>query len=141
MGKEPEDHPQFLHGCIPCNVCAPLYLFHGPYGTGKTSTVRVFAMALNCESNNKPCCTCKGCSRSLYTMDLCSGNRISGFEKIKTLLQNTSFAQRIPGLVGPSSFVSQLVNLGVTKPSLSGPSSFASYFSRQERSSVLDFLF
>ncbi|PWA77693.1 protein STICHEL-like 3 [Artemisia annua] len=54
-------------------------------------------MALNCESNNKPCCTCKGCSRSLYTMDLCSGNRISGFEKIKTLLQNTSFAQAIPG--------------------------------------------
>ncbi|PWA55431.1 P-loop containing nucleoside triphosphate hydrolase [Artemisia annua] len=30
-------------------------------------------------------------------MDLCSGNRISGFENIKTLLQNTSFAQAIPG--------------------------------------------
>ncbi|PWA83922.1 P-loop containing nucleoside triphosphate hydrolase [Artemisia annua] len=88
---------RFLHGCIPCNVCAPLYLFHGPNGTGKTSTVRVFAMALNCESNNKPCCTWKGCSESLYTMDLCSGNRISGFEKIKTLLQNTSFAQAILG--------------------------------------------
>lgn len=78
-------------------MIAPLYLFHGPNGTGKTSTARVFAMALNCESNNKPCCTCKGCSRSLYTMDLCSGNRISGFEKIKTLLQNTSFTHAIPG--------------------------------------------
>ncbi|KAL4584476.1 hypothetical protein LXL04_009078 [Taraxacum kok-saghyz] len=55
-------------------------------------------MALNCEStfhNTKPCCSCKGCSRSLYTMDLCSAN---GFGKIKTILHNTSFTQAIPGL-------------------------------------------
>ncbi|KAJ0851705.1 putative DNA-directed DNA polymerase [Helianthus annuus] len=77
---------------------APLYLFHGPNGTGKTSTARVFSMALNCEStydnNTKPCCNCKGCSRSLYMMELCSG---SGFEKIKTLLNNTSLAQTVSG--------------------------------------------
>ncbi|KAL4562611.1 hypothetical protein LXL04_026639 [Taraxacum kok-saghyz] len=38
---------------------------------------------------------CTGCSRSLYTMDLCSAN---GFGKIKTILHNTSFTQAIPGL-------------------------------------------
>ncbi|KAI3724746.1 hypothetical protein L2E82_36534 [Cichorium intybus] len=90
-----------LSNAIKKKKIAPLYLFHGPNGTGKTSTARVFAMALNCEStchNAKPCCSCKGCSRSLYTMDLCSANSISGFGKIKTLLHNTSFAHAIPGL-------------------------------------------
>ncbi|KAL7612536.1 hypothetical protein Lser_V15G04741 [Lactuca serriola] len=90
-----------LSNAIQKKKIAPLYLFYGPNGTGKTSTARVFAMALNCEStfhNTKPCCSCKGCSRSLYTMDLCSANCISGFEKIKTLLHNTSFNQAIPGL-------------------------------------------
>lgn len=89
-----------LSNAVQKKKVAPLYLFHGPNGTGKTSAARIFAMALNCESNihDKPCCNCKGCSRSLYTMELCSGNRISGFEKIRTLLQNTSFAQAITGL-------------------------------------------
>ncbi|KAF5956144.1 hypothetical protein HYC85_009000 [Camellia sinensis] len=80
---------------------ARLYLFHGPNGTGKTSTARIFAMALNCESTSlikpKPCWSCRGCSRSLYIMELCSGSRIAGFERIKTLLQSTSFTQAIPG--------------------------------------------
>lgn len=90
---------QTLSNAVQKKKIAPLYLFHGPNGTGKTSAATVFAMALNCESTNcKPCCSCKGCSRSLYTMKLCSGNRISGFENIKTLLRNTSFAQAIPGL-------------------------------------------
>ncbi|KAF8406786.1 hypothetical protein HHK36_008878 [Tetracentron sinense] len=78
---------------------APLYLFHGPSGTGKTSTARIFVMALNCESTSltKPCGSCRGCSRSLYIMELCSGSRISGFERIRTLLQNTTFTQAISG--------------------------------------------
>ncbi|KAA8528828.1 hypothetical protein F0562_036183 [Nyssa sinensis] len=78
---------------------APLYHFHGPSGTGKTSTARIFAMALNCESSThiKPCWSCRGCSRSLYVMELCSGSRLAGFERIKTLLQSTSFTQAIPG--------------------------------------------
>ncbi|PIA44112.1 hypothetical protein AQUCO_01700020v1 [Aquilegia coerulea] len=78
---------------------APLYLFHGPSGTGKTSTAKIFSMALNCESSThtKPCWSCRGCTRSLYIMDLCSGSRISGFERIKTLLQSTSFTQIVTG--------------------------------------------
>ncbi|KAK9112180.1 hypothetical protein Scep_019699 [Stephania cephalantha] len=78
---------------------APLYLFHGASGTGKTSTARTFVMALNCESMScaKPCWNCRGCSISLYTMELCSGSRNSGFEKIRTLLQNTTFTQIVSG--------------------------------------------
>ncbi|KAF9600752.1 hypothetical protein IFM89_012196 [Coptis chinensis] len=74
---------------------APLYLFHGPSGTGKTSTARIFSMALNCESSThtKPCWSCRGCTRSLYIMDLCSGSRITGFERIRTLIQSTTFTQ------------------------------------------------
>ncbi|CAK9183422.1 unnamed protein product [Ilex paraguariensis] len=78
---------------------APLYLFHGPSGTGKTSTARIFAMAINCESTSptKPCWSCRGCSRSLYIMELCSGSRTTGFERIKTLFHDTSsFNQAVP---------------------------------------------
>ncbi|XP_031406281.1 protein STICHEL-like 2 isoform X2 [Punica granatum] len=77
-----------------------LYLFHGPSGTGKSSTARILAMALNCESNSptRPCWSCRGCSRSLCVMEMCSGSRFPGFEKAKTLIQSTSFTQALPGL-------------------------------------------
>lgn len=76
-----------------------LYLFHGPNGTGKTSMAKILAMALNCESSahSQPCWNCRGCSTSLYMMELCSGSRFAGFEKIRTLIQSTSFAHTIPG--------------------------------------------
>ncbi|KAK2989817.1 hypothetical protein RJ640_014764 [Escallonia rubra] len=43
---------------------ASLYLFQGPRGTGKTSTARVLAAALNCLASNKtkPCGVCRECS-------------------------------------------------------------------------------
>jgi DNA polymerase-3 subunit gamma/tau len=39
------------------------YLFCGSHGTGKTSIAKIFAMALNCESNNdgEPCNKCHQC--------------------------------------------------------------------------------
>ncbi|KAK7292512.1 hypothetical protein RIF29_08293 [Crotalaria pallida] len=42
---------------------APVYLFQGPRGTGKTSTARIFAAALNCVApeESKPCGYCKEC--------------------------------------------------------------------------------
>ncbi|OAY43116.2 hypothetical protein MANES_08G042333v8 [Manihot esculenta] len=88
-----------ISNAIQGSKVAQLYLFHGPSGTGKTSIARVFAMALLCESTSpeKPCWTCRGCSRSLYMMKLCSGNRTTGFQRISTLLQRTSLAQAVPG--------------------------------------------
>lgn len=44
---------------------APIYLFMGPCGTGKTSAARVFAAGLNCESPDyasRPCGICPECA-------------------------------------------------------------------------------
>ncbi|XP_074569127.1 protein STICHEL-like 2 [Curcuma longa] len=42
---------------------APIYLFQGPRGTGKTSAARIFAAALNCHSHEerRPCGSCQDC--------------------------------------------------------------------------------
>ncbi|KAI5059176.1 hypothetical protein GOP47_0025495 [Adiantum capillus-veneris] len=43
---------------------APVYLFQGWHGTGKTSAARIFAMALNCitSEERKPCGKCNECT-------------------------------------------------------------------------------
>ena len=39
------------------------YIFSGPRGTGKTSTAKIFAKAINCQNNinGNPCCSCGFC--------------------------------------------------------------------------------
>ncbi|KAK2970869.1 hypothetical protein RJ640_022311 [Escallonia rubra] len=51
---------QSLMNAILRGMVASLYLFQGPRGTGKTSTARVLAAALNCLASNKtkPCGYC-----------------------------------------------------------------------------------
>uniref|UniRef100_A0A7N0ZUQ2 DNA-directed DNA polymerase n=1 Tax=Kalanchoe fedtschenkoi TaxID=63787 RepID=A0A7N0ZUQ2_KALFE len=52
-----------LSQAISSRRLSPLYLFHGPRGTGKTATSRIFAAALNCVSQGeqKPCGSCHHC--------------------------------------------------------------------------------
>ncbi|KAK6121278.1 hypothetical protein DH2020_044981 [Rehmannia glutinosa] len=55
---------QSLMSAISRGRVAPVYLFQGPRGTGKTSTARIFAAALNClaTEENKPCGVCRECA-------------------------------------------------------------------------------
>jgi DNA polymerase III subunit gamma/tau len=75
---------------------APMYLFHGPRGTGKTSTARIFAAALNCISleEQRPCGFCKECvvlfsgkSRDVKELDAAKMDRLS---RVKALLKSAS---------------------------------------------------
>lgn len=40
-------------------------IMQGAYGTGKTSSARLFARALNCTSSSKPCGKCKNCTEDI----------------------------------------------------------------------------
>ncbi len=76
---------------------AHAYLFCGSRGTGKTSTARIFARAVNCLSpvNGEPCGTCDACARSarescpdIVEMDAAS-NR--GIENIRDLIESAQY--------------------------------------------------
>ncbi|XP_045818006.1 protein STICHEL isoform X1 [Trifolium pratense] len=75
---------------------APVYLFQGPRGTGKTSTARIFAAALNCVASDegKPCGYCKECAdfvsgKSLDLLEI-DGTSKKGIDKARYLLKRLS---------------------------------------------------
>ncbi|XP_071698675.1 protein STICHEL-like [Rutidosis leptorrhynchoides] len=72
---------------------APVYLFEGPRGTGKTLTARIFAAALNCLAigDTRPCGICRECaayilgkSRVISEMD---GSNKKGIDKVIILMK------------------------------------------------------
>ena len=79
---------------------APAYLFNGPRGTGKTSSARIFAKSLNCQSFEQP--TISPCGKCELCRQITDGNALdiieidaasnTGVENIREIIERARFA-------------------------------------------------
>ncbi len=81
-----------LKNSIINNNISHAYIFSGPRGTGKTSTAKVFAKAINClnQKNGSPCGTCEFCKNFLENPDIIEIDAASnnGVDQIRDLIDN-----------------------------------------------------
>lgn len=88
-----ENIKKLLIESIKSNKISHAYIFHGPRGTGKTSTAKIFAKTINCENNSDgiPCGECNSCknfneSNDIIEIDAASNN---GVDEIRNLRDST----------------------------------------------------
>ncbi len=85
-----------LRNSIVNNSISHAYIFSGPRGTGKTSTAKIFAKAINCLNpiDGSPCGKCSFCvnfneNPDIIEMDAASNN---GVDEIREIIDNVKIA-------------------------------------------------
>ncbi|KGR75228.1 DNA polymerase III subunit gamma/tau [Ureibacillus manganicus] len=87
-----------LQNALLANKTTHAYLFSGPRGTGKTSTAKIFAKALNCEKapSSEPCNECPTCLSitegshpDVIEFDAASNSRV---EEMRDIIEKVRFA-------------------------------------------------
>jgi len=96
VGQEPVT--QTLLNALSSGRTSHAYLFCGPRGTGKTSTGRILAKAVNCLTNGQgePCNTCSMCqaiteARALDVIEIDAASN-TGVDDIRSLREKVNYA-------------------------------------------------